>query len=86
MKTNDFDLRKEAKEAIVRYYLSPEGQDEILLALQKGGKWITLCKKYTKGAMGKLIEADMIHVDHSSWPMSRSGDVSLIHNGLQRVF
>ena len=89
MSDEKFDLREEAKEAIERYYLSSEGQNEILFALQKGGKWRTLCKKYTKGAMGKLIEAEMIHVSTKNGdPGDKgcSGDVFLIHNGLQRVF
>ena len=89
MKTDDFDLRKEAKEAIKQYYLSPEGQNEILFALQKGGKWRTLCKRYTKGAMARLIDDEMIHT-HSISPYDRSDlrastDVVLTQKGIEHI-
>ena len=41
-------------------HLSPEVQDEIILALQKGGKWRTLCKKYGKYVMNCLVQDGLI--------------------------
>lgn len=72
------DLRQEAKDAIRRYYCTPEGQDEILLSLQKGGKWRTLSKTYSKEAMSKLIEDDLIENNEAVF--------ILTHKGLTRLF
>jgi hypothetical protein len=67
------DVKQEAKDAIERYYKTSEGQDEILLALQKGGKLRTLNKLYSKNALLDLMLTFKVMLVGTELQLSPSG-------------
>lgn len=72
------DLRKEARNAIVNYYATSEGQDDLILILQGGMKERTLIKQY-----GMLA---LVALDKNLFIAKDKTEISLSQKGIQRLF